>query len=555
MTGSCELESAVTDPRITVQVFAAGTTTPPLPITRVGDPTATPMDLLTFEGADAAPRFDVELPEGDRVDVRVVIYSGDVADYGALLENVAPSQDDLIVRLNPFGEWGCARSDDAGEGRALHAAVPLGDDQVLIFGGVEGDFINPASGSMPAAERGVGPARSIEVYDGRRHEFVPVETTGLDGSGFRRVLFDHVIVSTPAEEAAGIVRIRVVGGFSVSGATVLHFDNRGVYNPYGSPIFPVDGAVAGPTVDLVYDPADRTVNVEEVPDADQLGSTGMVTIVGGLATGSLVPMGATFGLSSQVYPSAAGLATGVPETFAQPRLGATIEAVGTGYFVWGGDVSGDGIGEWFEFDSARTPIVAMARESTGFHSSTPLAGDFLIAGGFRIEPVAAGRAILSNAASLPIVRATVEAGGTLTETPVTSTGFTNTIFHTASSISASRGASGMVDLVVLVGGAAVADPTAPVPHRLGAQGQAGFVADEDMAPNTYQTLPNLRVARWGHTATPLSGHRLFVYGGFVDQDVASPPNAMRTTPSAEVFYWDCSPTEAVECIGLPVPAP
>jgi len=175
------------------------------------------------------PRWDVEVAEDQQIDVQVFVYENDgAARYGALLEDVELGGGEVIVRLYPFQQWACPGTGAAP--RALHSAVAINPWQVLIFGGVSGTDLDPASARDPRAHGGALPVDTIELYDGRAHRFTNLPITSFDGAtSFRRVLFDAVLVGaepSSADPLRSVYRVRVIGGFTgPAGSPLLHFDN------------------------------------------------------------------------------------------------------------------------------------------------------------------------------------------------------------------------------------------------------------------------------------------------------------------------------------------
>ena len=553
----CDLTAAIAEPCTTVQVFLSETGEQ-LELVEVDDTGDTKMGFkLRFQSLP--PMFDVTLDEADvasgaRIDVHVVVHdSTGAARFGAWVERVDPRDPAAEIRLYPFGQWSCPGT--GATPRALHGAQRVGDDEVLIFGGVAGDEIDPLSLRDPAEYGGPLAVGGIEVYDGRTHEFRPVTIINRindQDPALRRVLFATVDVGPevdPDDSANTLHRIRLLGGYQAEGGVAMvHFDSLGTRGPAGAPIVPSRFVEAAGPVDLVYNARAGTVTIEDA------AFSGAVARGGPLAVGdffgmssptdpalvaiTLAPMGGGFAPPTNVYSyTREGDAVDAMRVLETPRLGPAVLTVADGFLVWGGAINPDvraTAGELFP-PRGGDPMTLAAPPSVpvpaAFHSWNRTGEDrFLIAGGFAIQgagEVGEGT-LLEQLPDTPIYYLEVGRGGVLAARVVPADGYVSTIFHTATMIPEVG--------VVLIGGARPRDidETAANDPRLVPQDQAALVAGAALAP-----FPNLGTARWGHTATLLSGHRLLVVGGFSSHSMALDQLTAATPP--ELYYWDAAP--------------
>lgn len=559
-TGTCDIPAEVSDPCTTVVVTDAQTGEQ-IPIVAADDVERTTHFLLRFEG-NVEPSFDIPLVEGQRVNVRVTVYENDgAARFGAYVEDVDPRAGPMTIRLYPFRQWSCPGARQ-GFPRALHGAARVGPHQVLIFGGVSGGDLDALSLRDPDALGGALPVEAIEVYDGRTHEFrtVPVQTPDGTPVNFRRALFDSYYVG--AEEVGGrtLHRVRVIGGYTGGGgAALVHFDNLGTHGVDGTPLGPSENAETGTVVDLVYDPSGPVVTIEEV----SLGATvvrggpihrseffGSGSTAPSLVTVSLSPDGNDFASRNNTYSLLRdGTAADEDRTLQQPRLGPAILATDAGFLVWGGNVTSTDAaathGELFphrEGASELVPTPAGAPPPTAFHTATRSSeGEdrFLVAGGLLIDAETTSTQTLFNQVPpSPLYYLEVAAGGAIVTRRIDAPGHASTIYHSVTRIEGLG--------LVLIGGAGV-EPVGSISgtgNRLEALTQAAAVRGA-----SYTRLPDLALGRWGHTATPISGHRLLVVGGFTSNLDGSSPNAMRSVADAELLYWEPPPRDLLpgEC--------
>ncbi|HJL20332.1 MAG TPA: hypothetical protein RMH99_31990 [Sandaracinaceae bacterium LLY-WYZ-13_1] len=513
--------------------------------------------------------FDVdEMAAGMLVDLEIRVYDGDQAPVlGATVIGAdLTDTEDLRVRLYPFGEWAPAAPPENAASvapRALHAAVPLPNGDVLVFGGVRGTGLNPAS---VARGGGARLQSSVELYDASAHRFETLSVQGPDGaSGFERVLFAaRYVGEEPAGEAGVRHRIRVIGGLTRGDPdqpTVLDFDTTGFLSPrdeaLGEPLQPARDAATGDPVDLVYTPgAEPAVVIEPRPgEAPAFGAaTSMSEFLGGDAgptpdDAALVlfgfgEAGGVFRPTQDAYVERRGGDNDYRELLVG-RLGATVNVVPElgGFLVWGGNVGRPGTPPAREAGElhlagagAPAPLDAGGGvpASTAFHSATRLPGRddadpaFLLAGGYLVDEA---RGTVSGVVPDHPLRV-LEVGGPSTAPAlgghaVDLGAYQSSIFHSATAVPELG--------VVLVGGA-VLNGT----DRLGSpSGQTGVVAGRGYAGLS----SGLETARWGHTATVLPGRRLLVVGGFRSAPTAEVSNALEAFAGAEMLYYQPAPAE------------
>ncbi len=479
----------------------------------------------------------------------IAVYTGRpwMPKYGAHLENVEVGSDPVRVRLEPFREWACAGRAVDGHlaTRALHAAVQVGNGDVVLLGGITGDTIDPGSAAGGGRPGGLlQPA--VEVYDASQQRFRRVSTPGMEGFG--RVLFGAVYMGADAPDKH---RIRVVGGYELpadqSSSAVLNFDSGGSVAPLGAPFAPSSVAEVAPTVDLIYDSAQLTLTVQSMPSERARGAA--ITVSAPLDDGTrgilvgLTQTGAGDAPSSLWYTldDAAGM------MLAHQRLGATIDAVPAlgELFVWGGDLSMDTpmvperAGEILMPGAASTPISSTDFGLPGpvaFHSSTPIDNDtFVIAGGLEVE--ASGH-LRATPASDPIFGIRVGTGA-VSKVEIADNGYTASIFHTATRVPGVG--------VVITGGAIV-----DAGNRLAPVATVGAVAGTPSTLGFDDALPDLDVARWGHAATLLPGNRILITGGLARNSML--PTRLTALASAEILLLAAPPYDTIQdgmCVDQP----
>jgi hypothetical protein len=521
---------------------------------------------LRFESRDIGFDADGLSPE-ETVDLEIRVFGDDGRPlYGASLEDVRLSAaEPLRVRLYPFRRWACPGPLGGGgspEPRALHAAVPLPDGDVLIFGGVTGTDVDPAS-VRERARVGALLQRSIELYDASSHRFERVSGEGPDGQpGFGRVLFGHRYVGAEMGPEGNLRhRIRIVGGWTLppasAGTTALRFDNTGTLGgPFGSPVAPSDEVEVGDPVDLLFDPEALTVTFEDATSGvvPRGAAVRMSPFLGpgepddtSLVLVGLGPSGADWVPSPQFYLAERGGETRPVRDLITPRLGATVrplpEALG-GFLIWGGNAGHEAgtlaatAGEiQLEDETGGGTAVAAVDglpPATAFHTMTRLGRDdlFLVAGGYR---VADDGFIYFDPSPTPLSALQITDGPTVVARRIEAAGYTPTIFHTATETE---------DLgLVLVGGAHVdaGNRLAPLPQAGAVDGSFAWAPITHRSASGEPTPSPLGVPRWGHTTTALSGHRLLVVGGFGRDEGSDTVNALRALSRAELLYTQAAP--------------
>jgi hypothetical protein len=494
---SCD-QSVAMEPALCseVEVFAvtAGGARVLVPLLRPdadhGD-TATGSAKLRFEGRNL--RFDLdtralgENPGPFTLEIRV--FASLLPVYGATVEGVTFQESEVHVRLYPFREWACphAQGEADPRARALHGAVRLDDGNVLIFGGVAGQDVDPASVRDPA-RKGAAHERSVELYDAGEHRFVTINTTDIDGAaGFSRVLFASQYLGSQDRDGRRVHRVRVIGGFELPGVDltqpVVRFDNTGTTAAFGMPVVPANGAEAGRTVDLIFDPQSLTLTVEDAEPSLSVPRGAYVTVSDFSGDGAVTdPAAVLIGLGpigggvweppGQQYFVLRDESAVDIQMLGQRRLGATVHPLGDGTFlVWGGNVGpGSSLASTGEIIGRGAPATLVtgggARpSSTAFHTGTPVGAGpgqtrVLLVGGYGIL---GDGLIFSEPPAFPINYLEVDPGGTIGAAPVDSTGYVSSIFHAATTLEGLGG-------VLVTGGAAV-----EVGNRLAPQGQAGYV--------------------------------------------------------------------------------
>ncbi len=516
-----------TTPCIVLRVFRrSGNSLEPLQVFRSdadhGD-TAQGAYELRFDTLEV--KFDVRLPADGPHDLHITAYTGDddwAPAYGVRLEGVRLDQREIRARLYPLRAWACPgwRADNAELApRALHEAVRLPNGDVLLLGGVTGTDIDPAGAGRPGRV-GALLQQVVEVYDADEHRFHPVQVVG---GTFERALFDTIDMGEEGE-GTGRYRVRVVGGLVLPeasrGTAVLEFDNRGTLsgNTYGLPFVPSAAAMPAATLDLIYDAAARTLELDTSPPSNPIpGTLGAAVVVSSERADEsrAVLIGLTVGAggwapAGDYYPTAP---IG-PRMLGARRLGATVEGIPAldHFFVWGGNVGApDVLGTAGELVRPSDPENRVLVPAVGlpppvaFHTATRTRdGSVLVAGGVLVE----SDGVLSfryptGGDALHQLRFDPATLG-VTSTPVTvpfGMTYTPTILHTATDVPDFG--------VVVAGGARVVDedrlqPVATVARIVPAG--TGFELDD--------TVADLAQPRFAHSTTVMPGNRVLVVGGF-----------------------------------------
>ena len=506
---------------------------------------------LELRFQDRNVSFDAMLDDDEAHDLFVTVYTGRpwAPQYGAHVENVRLDQEEIRVRLYPFRAWACpgraADEDGQPEPRALHAAVTVGNGDVLLLGGVTGTRIDPA-GANRAGRVGALLQPIPEVYDPVSQRFRRLTMVG-GATGFARALFGAVYLG---QDGDGRHRVRAIGGLELpegnAGAAVLAFDNSGILTPLGAPFVPTEGAAAAAVVDLLYDAQAGTLEIVS-PTPDPLGVRGAAVTVSAQAADDtrMMLIGLT-GTGAGQFPSSNYYElprTGAYSSHAllHQRLGATIDPVAAldGFLVWGGNVDNmtprvlSNAGEILRGEGGATAIasdVALLPRPTAFHSSTPLGDDgVLIVGGVSI---ADGGNLLASPAADPIFALRASGTDTVVLEDALDGDYRPTILHTATAVPGWG--------VVVIGGAEVAaDRLTPVARvgrvRRGSAGTLEFDGE----------LQDLARPRFGHVATLLPGNRLLVTGG-LERITRAGEEGLAALSLAEVIYLATEPYSMID---------
>ena len=525
--------------------------------------------------------FDAALG-GVPLRVEVIACADDDALARGVADGVRLGEDDLSVRLYRYDAVSCAGPRVEGADAALplprgfHALTRLGNGDILVYGGVTGTEVStPESGAagvlrwpgLPLEER-------VEVYRPSDERFFPVS-----GDTFRRVLFTSTLVDGPSN---GPQRIRVYGGLTAPvGTAVLRFDHTQGRSALSAPMLPHPSAEVAGAVDLVYDPASRSLRVEEVragtvaipkAAASALAAPGEgpgALALGLASTGEMPPKiefaaaGAPILSSAQLnwntpmrgepnlpLPDASYVTLGADGAaiaggdLLSGRFGhtaTTVDGVSPGAtLVWGGNVydadpsNRDArTGEIILAGSGTSPIeaggVTGLPASTAFHTATALSGsDVLLAGGAVVGCVTMAACPAPPLTTLrpdPAL-AVLHWEGRFVQAPVIGSA-EPTLFHAATAVHAEPGTPGAEALgAFITGGAgALLAPSSQVVQV--SRGGTGYVATQPFAD------ARLGEARFGHAAVQVSERRLLVTGGLVVGG-----GNVRAIGSAEVVAWD-----------------
>jgi hypothetical protein len=529
----------------TVRVFRRGEPDVAIPLFRPDeDHSDESLGDVELRFDSSTVEFDARLTDGDAHDLVVAMYGGPSPirpTYGARIDEVT-FDEEMRVRLYRYGQWSCpGRADPALAPRALHAAIPLSNGDVLLLGGVSGDPVSPSSAIL-AGRPGAVLQRAVELYDASEHRFRRISAVDdREQEGFGRVLFGAIYLGANDQEEH---RIRIIGGFELppeapAASAVLEFNNTGFGTPGGSPFAPTDEAEIGATLDLIYDAREQTLRADGTGLDPQEASRGaLIAVSDPIEDRRAVLVGLTD--LGEWLPSTAGYSflpggpSPAPAIYAlgNRRLGASVSALPSvgRFLVWGGNVSPDApmVTETAgELLSASDTIGLVAATDglpppVAFHTATVIGGDdILIAGGIQVQDVSGeGATIAHEPPADPIFVLRVGTDGSVTYLPVEDSAYEATSLHAATWIPG-RG-------LMITGGARVGEDRL-VPVR-----SVGRVAN-----NRYEPEAELHEARWGHTATLLAGKRLLVVGGFAANPVeAGMPPTLRALSLAEVLYFD-----------------
>lgn len=515
-------------------------------------------------GSDNQIQFDLELEQRADHDIEVRAYAGGVPYASGRLSFVRAGEPLLRVRLEPYGRWTCAGPGADGGlpvARALHRAVALPNGDALIVGGVTGEGVQPL-----AVDGGALLQRIVEVYDASESRFHRIDVRDLDGSsGIGAVFHDAYFLETTGD---GRYRVRVIGGFTSLDQPGVRFDALQGLTQYSSPILPAARAEVRDSIDLLYDPQARTMEVSLVdpgvvrragmnavsePDANGLAVVALGLLDGGGTGLRPMPMlsGQWYSLPMRVTPSA----TAMP--LLAPRFGHTASRMNeASVLIWGGNVtmtSADEVsrraGEMLGAGAGVIPSHASGRPpATAFHTATPIAGGVLIAGGMEVTPGEGSGGVSTTPSSQPLTVLSLDPGGQVIGTPVAMAPetWTTPIFHAATALPD--------ESVILVGGAIRwMPPGAAGPSHLWATDQVIRVFRDGVGTYVATSLARMMGPRWGHTVTPLPGGRVLVVGGFVrEEDIPGDDFwPLRAISSAEILPVDEVPPSIVGCAAEP----
>lgn len=514
-------------------------------------------------GTDNQIQFDLELAQDAEHELEIRAYAAGVPYARGRASGVRAGDPLLRVRLEPYGQWTCAGSRIDGSlplARALHQTVALPNGDALVIGGVTGEGVQPVS-----VEGGAVLQRVVEVYSASESRFYEVQVTDLDGVPGIGAVFHHAYYLETTNDTR--YRVRVIGGFTSVDQPGARFDAVQGLTQYSAPVLPAARAEVRDSVDLLYDPRTRTIEVLLVdpgvvrragmnavsePDAN-----GLVTVALGLLDGggsALRPMPM---LSGQWYslPLLATPSTSVTPMLA-PRFGHTATRINeASVLIWGGNVtlaSPDEVsmqaGEILGADAGAIPSSVLGRPpATAFHTASSIEGGTLIAGGMEVTPGQSSGGVSTTPSSQPLTVLSLDSTGQITGTPVVFDAATwpAPIFHAVTSLP---------DGSVIVGGGALRwmPPGAASPSHLWASDHVIRVARDAEGAYAGTPLASMIGPRWGHTMTPLPGDRVLVVGGFVRQAVGQNNDywPLRAISSAEVLLVAGAPPSIIGC-GMP----
>lgn len=560
----CEPDSAMSIadqmPCTTVRVYREdGSRMVPVPLLRPGDDHATATGAVELRFADQTIEFDAQLASDQRHDLFVAVYAGrpSVPTWGARVQDLDPSREDVRVRLYPFATWSCPgrAEENPVSPRAFHQAIQVGNGDVLLLGGITSDGeIGPASAATPPRGRGGLLQPVVDVYDPAESRFHRVSVTDEEGfEGFGRVLFGAMYLGEAGDQR---YRIRVIGGFGLDpsndGTAVLNFDNSGFFAPLGAPFTPTSNAIIRNGADYIYDARERTLTWEAQFEPSTVPRGGGIVLSDPVADGTRAVL---IGLSVGAFPAGQyytfnGDTASRDIPLLHPRLGASIDAIPdmNVFLVWGGDLSDTMpmvlpmAGEILAQTGAVTVISSMGGalpRPVAFHTSTRVSADtVIIAGGIAIED--AGNLLVTQP-DPPIFGLRVAPGPLVSQVAVDATGYRAGILHTATFIPGHG---------VLIAGGAVNDAG----NRLVSVNSVGML--RPVAGGSFRfddSVDDLTEPRFGHAATVLDGERVLITGGLGPSGMNLRPLAL-----AEVLFFGQARVPTIAdgaCIDLPEDPP
>ncbi len=518
---------------------------------------ATPFTALLEGGTNVT--FDAKLAGGEhRVSVDLVGENGRIlaSGTGAMHGGATAS-----VRLYPYATASCPgpRLDGTIETlpapRALHAALPLPNGDVLLIGGVTGTAISTRGFSGGAVLQ-----RAVEVYLAEEQRFATVE------GELGRVLFAASVIDESIAAGRARYRIRLVGGFSVPGDEVaIRFDAAQANSPTGSPILPGASALVADTTDVFYEPEARRLVIDtDLPGSlagfnasTERGVSGHTAVLLGLSDAGGLVMPRPRLAKAVTWFDENGMPSG-DSALVSGRLGGTITRLVSAedtVLVWGGNVeetsredARNRAGELIRRgQTMTTPVRGGLRsglpEPVALHTATPIrtAGrenDVLIAGGLEVGCFGAtgcpSQGIATTYAD-PVLTVLHFGPGPATHDVVEGMARA-TILHAAIAVPIDARNTG----VVVTGGAGN-----EAGRNLAASNQLVFVrptATGYMATAFNDGIGALTVPRFGH-AVARTGDLLLVTGGFT----SNADQTLDVVSVAEAIPLRSRPTEMVVC--------
>lgn len=546
----------------------------------VGGPYPAPEDdgvtSVLVPVAGGTLRFDVRATPGTLYDIDVVAFgvsedspASPVASGRA--SRVALDGTSSTVRLYQSGSWTCPGEEPGlNLRRAFHQSVPLSNGDALIIGGITfepGPTGLPVGAGMQQAAL-VPVADSVLVYDAHDERLYPVTLTGAHTELLARALFQARWIERTMPD--GWERVRLYGG--VTGSATLTFTSA---NPYQFPVRATEGAPQAGTLDILYDPATRTLLTDRAEDAADARALTVETESTPLPAAPVTRLGSLVGPLGVDPPAACGTPTpecdpgfrcdmetntcevmpqsvtsfGTISAMVDParllplpaaRRGGTLTRFGArGFVVYGGNTTqaaADQVSQralLLESTGAmRSAVLPTSLSTSALHTASVIDDDtVLFVGGLQLDGLTA------IAPTGPIVRAyrLAPSDGELTDVPLTGAGETSSerIFHTATTY---RAAGATQSSVVVIGGSSREGTSQFWP--LG----SAYLVDLD-ASTQIQGLPSLTTPRFGHSAVLLRGGRILVTGGL----------RRGTTPADESNLYLVDTTELL--VVRPLPAP
>lgn len=507
------------------------------------------------EAADNQIQFDVELAPDAEHELELLAYAEDGTPYArGRVEGIRAGQSLLRVRLEPYGEWACAGPRDDGSAplaRALHQAVALPNGDVLLIGGVTGESVQALS-----VEGGALLQRAVEVYDASDARFHEIAVADLDDAPGIGAVFHRARYLETTE--GGLYRVRMIGGFTAREQPGARFDALQGLTEYSSPLLPGARAEVRDSIDLLYDPSTRALDVALVdpgavrragmnavsePDAEGLVVVALGLLDGGGSALRPAPMvsGQWYSLPGVVMPGV------VASNMLAPRFGHTASRLSEAtVLVWGGNVTLTTIedvamraGELLGAGAGAVPAgLSALPPATAFHTATPIEGGVLIAGGMEIAPVAAMSGGVSTTASTqPLTVIALDTASRVFGTPVA-------VDPTTWPTPSLHAATELPDGSVLVTGGAVRRMPAgtPSPSHLWASDAVLRVSRDATGVYSAEVLASMIGPRWGHAVARLPGDRVLVTGGF-----AREAGTLRAISAAETLLLATPPPPISGC--------